>query len=536
MTYLVANDIGDGNYEDILNEMSKGATIRVAKDAERELAIRDTWYLGYHVLGYDWLDSEFHPALARYLDQHWDQCQLHLHPRGHLKTTLLTITATTRRILLDPNHTEGIMANTDDNASKMLGGIKSHFIENNKFRDLFPEHAVRKKFDEGTTEKFSTPARTKKWITESTVETFSVKKAAVSRHYSHVTFEDIQDDKNAKTKSLRDDVDRRFGETLSLLNPDPKTGLILWTMVGTRWHHDDVYGRLLKSIKHTHNKSNIAVLITEFENNGELLFPERRTWDYFDDMLDRQKEYVFNCQYRNTPIRDDQKDFFTEDLEYYDYVPNKQPFKDRFNRYLLVDPGGWDEKGGVIHRDACVIAVYDVNTDGHIWLRKVYRGVWNPDEQQNKFFEAYRAWTPIRDIGIESVAWQKALSFYIRRRAERESLHFEVTDIKRGIKSKHERHKSFGGYLANGEIHIPKYPDDPKYDEDRRNVRILIRELDESPAGETDDILDTLADCVEIMNVPRKRKKKRDAYRKPSRTWAGNRNIQTGYSYCGAHG
>lgn len=527
MPHLVANDITDKNYEDVLKDLSEGGYIRLATDAEVALAKKSTWYLGRHVLDYDWLESKFHRALARFYDKYWNECQLHLHPRGHLKTTLLTITGSIRRIINDPDWTIGICANTDDNAKKIIHGIRSHFVKNEKFRDLFPEHAVRTKRDEGTTEKFTTPARTKYWITVPTVESFSIKTAAVSRHYWQLIFEDVQDAKNSRTKALRDEVERIYSETLSLIDPLPQTGVSLHHIIGTRWHHDDLYGRILNDERRGDHR--FKVLITSFRkknSDGEydLLFPERRTQKYFDNMLTRQGPYVFSCQYENRPIRDEDKDFDISDLEFYEDIDGKMPFEGPYNRYILVDPGGWDEVSGVVTRDVTVVAVYDVNQSGEIYVREINRGVWNPDEQISEIFKAVLKWRPLK-VGVEIVAWQKALSFWVRRRMEEENINVDIEGIKRGVTSKKDRILRISPYLSGGKIFV---------DRSKVGSDILISELDEFPTGRTDDILDTLADCIEIMDVPYVRKRRKNAFRRPPREYQTGRHFQTGYSVtCG---
>jgi hypothetical protein len=80
-------------------------------------------------------------------------------------------------------------------------------------------------------------------------------------------------------------------------------------------------------------------------------------------------------------------------------------------------------------------------------------------------------------------------------------------------------------------VYIPVYPNKPKYQKDRQAINTLVAEMDEFPTGQSDDILDTMADLIEIMNVPRKPKRRKINYRMPSRMYSAGRRFGTGYSY-----
>ena len=518
---IVANDINNLNYQDILNGISKGASMRIAIDAERELGMRDTWYLGRHILGYDWLDSQFHRALCTFIDMYWLDCQLHLHPRGHLKTTTMVV-KNIRRVLRNPDWREFICSNKIENSAKMLSGIRSHFVHNDKFRSLYPEHATETKGSEGTAEKFTTPARVKKWIQESTFEAGSISATVVSRHYDGATFDDICDGMNSRTNSLREEVKRVYKETLSVLTPRKNINPII-TVVGTRWHYDDIYNWLLS----TNKRGKFKVFITQAyqldsEGNKILLFPEQVTEEYLNDLKESQQDYIFSCQYMNNPIPEESKDL--DPSRFLNYEDCEKPFEGPVNRYITVDPGGWIQERGIVRSDDTFILVSEIDSNGHIWLRDGRFGNFNPDDQISQITELAMRYSP-RTIGIETVAFQKVLSFYLKKRFAEDAIHIRITEIRRSRTSKEERIKRIIPFLNAGMIHIPVK--NGKY---HSWVKRLLVESDEFPSGKHDDALDTLSDLIEIMNKPYIVTFRDKDFRMPTHVHKNSRHFQTGYS------
>jgi hypothetical protein len=240
---IVRNDIindGDG----VLDGLNDGERLRLSREAERELGKRSTYYLARHILGYTKLSQDFHVALCRFYDRHLYDLQLHLHPRKHYKTTLITISGKIRLALLDPNITICIIANTLHNSQTFLKEMKAHFIHNDHFRELYPEHAVDRKREEGTTDRFTTPARTNFTERMETFEAASADRAIVSRHYKLMSFDDFVDDKNTATPELNRKLYENYSTSLSVASLT-KEGRPWHHIVGTRWNYDDPYQHIL---------------------------------------------------------------------------------------------------------------------------------------------------------------------------------------------------------------------------------------------------------------------------------------------------
>ena len=514
--------VGDvfNNWDEILGGLNDGERYRLSKDAEREFGRRSTYYLAKYILGYTKLNNDFHVSLCRYHDRHLYDLQLHLHPRKHYKTTLITISGKIRLSLLDPNITICIIANTLHNSQTFLKEIRAHFIHNDKFRDLYPEHSVDKKREEGTADRFTTPARTIQTERMETFEAASADRAIVSRHYKLMSFDDFVDDKNTATPDLNRKLYENYATSLSVASLTP-SGRPWHHIVGTRWNYDDPYQRILDENKET---GYFNTLITqaywkETDENGAstttYLFPEQFPPNSLEYLRKSQGDYKFSCLYLNDPVPEGAMAFDPSYLKEYD---DTIPSVSRRHRIITLDPSSTVEnrKG-----DPTVIGCYEADSDFNVYIREIRRGWWNPDQIIDELLAMHKL-HKVKEIGIEAVAFQKWLCFYTEKRKKDEGYRFRITPIKRSTHTtKKDRLDRIGPVIREGKLFIRK--DEPERD-------LIRRELREYPYGRYDDFLDTLADAIELLKPPaRKKSKSGEKFRRPPVVLHG-RNFQTGYS------
>jgi len=291
--------------DQVIDALGDGDAVRLSTEVERELGRTDTYYLCRYILGYDKLNSRFHKELARFHDRWLFHPQINLHPRGHYKTTILTVAGSIRLLLLDPNMTILILMNTQENARKVAKEIKRHFIDNPKFRALYPEHATSMRRQEGQSNAFTTPARTKSWIRSQSIEASSLSQRTTSNHYLHIKYDDIVDDKNTTTSELMADNYEAYTASLSLCDGQTSAGLPWHHLQGTRWHLADTYNQLLERQKIS---PAFKVLITSayYERPNPvtgaeertILFPEEFSWErlqFIKEQYDKQGSNLFSC-------------------------------------------------------------------------------------------------------------------------------------------------------------------------------------------------------------------------------------------------
>jgi predicted phage terminase large subunit-like protein len=517
--YISVNDVIEAT-DDIVCSLARGERLRLTWEAERELGKRSTYYLCRNILGYGDLNGKFHVALARYFDRNIRYNQMHLHPRKHFKTTMITIGGNMRLSLIDPNIAIGIIANTLWNSTTFLKEIKAHYIYNDKFRDLYPEHAVKRRRDEGTTERFTTPARTNKTKRSETFECASADKAIVSRHYDKLHFDDPVDDKNSATADLR--VKTYDNYATSLATTSLIYGYPYHTIVGTRWAFDDMYQRL---IDETQSTKQFKILVTqaeweEFDARSrrtvkKYLFPEKFPPAALDSLRQRMGKYRYSCMYLNDPVPEGTSTLDFRNVVLFDPDSHKPG---PVSRVITVDPAASEDVN-----EGCpsVVTVSEMDSDAHLYLTAVLRGFWNPEVLIERIIDAALQWG-VRRVGVEKVSLSKWLIFYLEKRMKERGVRFEIIPITRDSRiSKETRIERVVPFLNDHRLHIRA--DEPELD-------MIKREMREFPYGRFKDILDTIADAIELQKRPARGSQVKTYLRLPPRTYSSRTNIQTGYS------
>jgi predicted phage terminase large subunit-like protein len=503
---------------DALNERKR---VRLSLEAERAIALHDTYYLSKYVLGYDELNNRFHRSLCRHHDTHLFDNIFILAPRKHFKTTNITISGKIRLALLRPDIAICIMADTLDNAAKFLFEIKDHHINNDKFRTLFPEHAIHKISQEGRHDRFTTPARKKTWRRSETYEIASAKKAVTSRHYDILMFDDLCDEENSKTVEWNQKVYETYAASLPITSQTP-SGKPWHHIVGTRWSFDDMYGKILDDPE---KRKDFYVHITQahWMENGEIkyLFPEKYAPEWFEFMRREQGNYLYSCLFLNNPVPESEALLDPSFLNYYD--PEKIQDKP-FYRVMTVDPAG----GGKGKKDdPTFIGIYDIDPDSNIYIRECWKDKANPEEIVQVIIDMQKAWS-VRLVGVEKVSLGKWLMFYLEKAMKDSGAHFVLEPITRDSRiRKPERQKRIIPYMRNGKIHVRET--EPLLEYIRRECREYHPEIE----GRNDHFLDTLTDAIELLsqNLPHWPRKRARSFRTPPIVTLNKRNFQTGYLY-----
>ena len=117
------------------------------------------------------------------------------------------------------------------------------------------------------------------------------------------------------TQTLLDKLYEWFKNILiPRLEPDSKL-----FMLGTRWHTQDIIGRLKKD----HPDKYEFIELKALNDDGTCIWPNRYTPEFFEDRRDEVGDRVFQAQYQGEPL-DETGDFFDIDKLFFedDYDPN----------------------------------------------------------------------------------------------------------------------------------------------------------------------------------------------------------------------
>lgn len=425
---------------------------------ERELCRKDLRYLCREVLRFTHWDT-CHDDLYGWLSRSRSNRKLILMPRGHLKTSIITVGLAIQHILNDFN-TSILLANAVwDNARSFLAEIKEYLTTKSTLPILFHTFSRVAKWNE---DEIIIHQRRKPNKTP-TVSTAGVEKALASQHYKVIFADDIVNRQSISTQDQREKTYKFYSDLLDLLEPD---GTLY--VVGTRWHDGDLYGHLLRT-----EKDRFDVYIRKARENGQVIFPKKYNDKVLDDLKISKGSYEFNAQYMNDPGN-----------------PEDQQFKPPTRYWAEVVEGS-------VHTGTVDLAIsektsadYSVVMDcartrsDQMLVVDYCRKRMNPTEVIEKIFDFAQKYK-WRKLGVESVAYQRAMVHLLEEEQKKRKLYFEIVPIYHQ-KDKFTRIMGLQPIWESGNLLL------------KQGMIELEEEIARFPIGEHDDVLDALAMQLEV--------------------------------------
>ncbi len=227
--------------------------------------------------------------------------------------------------------------------------------------------------------------------------------------------------------------------------------------------------------------------------DGSLFFPERLTKEFLDATRRTQGSYIFANQYQNEVIPDDERRFRKEWLKYYKEIPKG------CYRFAFIDPA----IGQKNHNDFTGTSIIEVDSNGVWYLVVARRERLTPTQIVEKIFEINRLFKP-QAIGIETVAYQEALLYFLDQEMKQRQVVLPVKGIPRSATSKETR------ILALV----------PRFEWNRIFINQGMNDFEDEylsfPRGKHDDIMDSLASLEEIVYYPQKQETKLEKPNSPA--------------------
>lgn len=427
----------------------------------------------------DW--SAVHDSLADFLKTAGKRIHIEL-PRGHLKSWIVTQGWTIQQMLRNPDIRILIVNATESNAVKMLRFIRAHLSKGGYFSTMFGNFET----DIWSQEELLIRQRKKKLVAP-TFMAAGLQKTLTSQHFDVIVADDLVEPDNVRTKEQREKVYEFYLSLFDLLEPDGRM-----VVIGTRYHQDDLYARILEESKAHSNWS--TFVRSCYGSDGKVLFPKKFSQEQLDD-IKKKSFYHFSTQYLNDPVDPENADFRSEWLKTYD-PSTEHPT----SLYLTIDPAI------SLSRDADYTAMVVAGqfADRRIRVVDRLRERLVPSDLVDRIFELVKKWR-LHRVGIETFAFQKTLKYDIQRQQRERGIFFSIDELGKrhtgrgeAVLSKEARIRRLQPYFEQGLVEI------------RRDMSDLQDELLSFPRGTHDDLLDALSYQLDYLVPSQDRMKKED--------------------------
>jgi predicted phage terminase large subunit-like protein len=464
----------------------------------RAKCMGDLYFFAKAVLGFNWLCTEIHLPLCRILEQYQTSTRVRLVlPRGWLKTTLASQAYPLWRAIRNPNIRVLLVQNTYANSVSKLRTIRSIVEGNGLFRWLFPEllpdSSCIWKGD-------SLCLKRTVALNESTFEAAGIRTQVTSRHYELIIEDDtVAPDLNELGEEnlcpTKDDIDQAIGwhRLVPPLLVNPMTDQIL--VVGTRWFERDLMSWIEDNEKNYLRHTRACMENEKGEPDmidGKPTYEKRFNMAVLDELQRSMGPYLFSCLYQNAPTKTADMVFKSEWILHYEFLP---PLT-RMVFFTTIDPAGDpDQVKGDPDYNVVMTCAKDV-LEGDIYVVDYFRKKCSPGEVIKELFRHVKAYAPLK-VGIETVAYQNTLCYWIKEQMRKRNEFFTIEPIRQGRASKSTKIMGLQPVFASGTIRIRSFMTD------------LTAELLAFPYGRNDDIIDALAMQVEMWIATQSKSEKK---------------------------
>lgn len=297
------------------------------------------------ILGYYDM-NDVHKETCEFMQYDRHKNKIFLLPRLTFKSSILTQGYALWQIVRNPNIRILIYSDTLLKAQGFLRGIKVH-LQGDSGRGLFKSHIGNYVNDECWTNNSIVINKRIIGAVEPTVDTSGIDSSKVAMHYDLIIFDDIVCDTNVTNINQMNRVYDCYKNSLSLLS---RAGHHI--LIGTRWHYNDMYGRLIADNKTTDEFGIIKRSAKEVRVDGGLIFdnigPESLTSEYLKKLEEKIGSYMASCLYYNEPVDNEESLFKHENFAFYGRLAESTNplYTGKYENLFItctVDPAGMGE-------------------------------------------------------------------------------------------------------------------------------------------------------------------------------------------------
>lgn len=471
-------------YRDFLSDARKYGEAQ-SKAAMRELALRDLFFLLYHLLNRKDINRPWLYEKVREVEDS-PNGNLDLWAREHYKTTIITFGLTIQDILFDPEITIGIFSFNRPTAKAFLRSIKWEMESNQALKSLFDDilWAVPEKESPKWSEDDGLIVKRTSNPKEATVEAWGLIEAMpTAKHYKVRVYDDIITERQVTNPEMIQKVTQAWELSLNLGSQQSSTryGVAnIQRYCGTRYHFNDPYREIVA-----------RGIVKERKHPGTLdgkVDGEPVLWSR-EVIAEKRKEmgpYTFGCQVLLNPVADEAQGFKEEWLSYW-----KRDSWEGWNLYLLCDPAGEKKKTN----DYTVMVVIGLAPDKNYYLIDGIRDRLNLTERTNQLFKFHREYHPLK-TGYEKYGKDSDIE-HIEFMMQTENYRFHITELG-GQTPKNDRIRKLVPIFEQKRFYLPtKLMFIDKENKQKDLIKLFIdEEYSVFPVAWHDDMLDCMARII----------------------------------------
>jgi len=288
----------------------------------------------------------------------------------------------------------------------------------------------------------------------------------------------------AESKTIRDKVYNWY--TSTLYTRLEKGGAII--LILTRWHQDDLAGRLLKATEEGGEKWEVIkfpAIATEnerFRKQGEALWADKYDLEALENIKRTVGVYDWSALYQQTPVASETQEFKEE---YFKYRTIEEVLALQTYRTLTIDTA-ISQKASA---DFTGLTLNFTDKENN-WNLKAWKEKISPLELIDLLFNLHDQYR-LDKIGIEKTIYLQAIKPFLDEEMRRRNKFLPIVELEHNQTAKETRIRAI----------LPRYQSGAVY-----HIKGHATELEEEqihfPKGIHDDVLDSTAYQVQVAKQP----------------------------------
>lgn len=381
----------------------------------------------------------------------------------------------------------------------MMSGYGASLIEgfSSKVQEIVRSEAYQKVFPDIKIDKRTSAAEWSIKDSQSTVYATGLGGAITGKGGNLIVVDDYcKNREEAESQPIRDKMWNSFKDDLSTRF---NSGGGIMVVCATRWHNDDISGRIIQRMNEDEDYPRYEELVfpakKEDPDGWDILFPELYDEKWYRTQRIQLGPYSAAALLDCDPVTSETAVFKEDWIA--DTVYSKAPPRDTMNVYIMVDGANSKKKDS----DFTTMWVIGLGQDGNYYILDCIHDHLDLEERTRAIIRLHRKWRPIT-VFWEQVGCMSDVAHIKFVQNNTENYRFPIVPISRGVKdNKRMRITNLQAPFSQRRIWMPKYGEIMRLQNDGK-VHDVIKDFVDTeyllyPNSKHDDMLDPLADILD---------------------------------------